>query len=188
MKARTQALHLLHRYGGAILSAAAASAQKNYIQHGTTSVYLHCLNVAYISLRLALFFRLRLNYRALMRGALLHDYFLYDWHVPSETHRGHGFTHAHTALRNASRDFTLNAVERDVIARHMFPLNLTPPRYRESVLVCLADKFCAVTETLRLPIPGADVRRLCRRYPIRPTDPRKGECENEGSGSQLQHR
>ena len=97
-------------------------------------------------------------------------------------------THAHTALRNASRDFTLNAVERDVIARHMFPLNLTPPRYRESVLVCLADKFCAVTETLRLPIPGADVRRFCRRYPIRPTDHRKGECENEGSGSQLQHR
>ena len=90
-----------------------------------------------------------------MRGALLHDYFLYDWHVPSETHRGHGFTHARTALHNASRDFTLDAVERDVIERHMFPLNPVPPRYRESVLVCLADKICAIGETLHLPAPAA---------------------------------
>lgn len=160
MKSRIQALHLLRRYGGDILSAAAVRTQKNYIQHGTTSVYLHCLDVAYVSLRLALFFRLRLNYRALVRGALLHDYFLYDWHVPSETHRGHGFTHARTALRNASRDFALDTVERDVIERHMFPLNLTPPRYRESALVCLADKVCAVGETLRLPAPVSDARTL----------------------------
>ena len=119
---KTKILALLARYGGDILSAAAMHTQENYTQHGTTSVYLHCVNVAYVSVQLALFLRLHVNYRALVRGALLHDYFLYDWHVPSETHRGHGFTHAHTALRNASRDFTLNAVERDVIARHMFPL------------------------------------------------------------------
>lgn len=52
-----------------------------------------------------------------------------------------------------SDDFALNAVERDVIARHMFPLNLTPPRYRESILVCIADKICAVYETFSIPIP-----------------------------------
>ena len=175
MKARTQALHLLHRYGGAILSAAAVCAQKNYIQHGTTSVYLHCLNVAYVSLRLALFFRLRLSYRALVRGALLHDYFLYDWHVPSETHRGHGFTHARTALHNASRDFTLDAVERDVIKRHMFPLNPVPPRYRESVLVCLADKICAIGETLHLPAPAALAQPLPGGTAAKP---RKGGYES----------
>ena len=116
MTPETKILALLARYGGDILSAAAVRTQENYTQHGTTSVYLHCVNVAYVSVQLALFLRLHVNYRALVRGALLHDYFLYDWHVPSETHRGHGFTHAHTALRNASRDFTLNAVERDVIA------------------------------------------------------------------------
>ena len=175
MKARTQALHLLHRYGGAILSAAAVCTQKNYMQHGTTSVYLHCLNVAYVSLRLALFFRLRLSYRALVRGALLHDYFLYDWHVPSETHRGHGFTHARTALHNASRDFTLDAVERDVIERHMFPLNPVPPRYRESVLVCLADKICAIGETLHLPAPAALAQPLPGGTAAKP---RKGGYES----------
>ena len=87
----TKILALLARYGGDILSAAAMRTQENYTQHGTTSVYLHCVNVAYVSVQLALFLRLHVNYRALVRGALLHDYFLYDWHVPSETHRGHGF-------------------------------------------------------------------------------------------------
>ena len=55
--------------------------------------------------------------------------------------------------RNAERDFQLNAVERDMIVKHMFPLNLTPPRYRESILVCIADKICAVYETFSIPIP-----------------------------------
>lgn len=88
-----------------------------------------------------------------MRGALLHDYFLYDWHIKDPNRKAHGFSHAAAALQNAERDFALNAVERDVIARHMFPLNLTPPRYRESILVCIADKICAVYETFSIPIP-----------------------------------
>ena len=35
-----------------------------------------------------------------------------------------------------------------MIRSHMFPLNLTLPRYRESVILCLADKVCAVKETV----------------------------------------
>ena len=37
-------------------------------------------------------------------------------------------------------------IERDIIKRHMFPLNIRPPKYRESWIVCLADKICAVNE------------------------------------------
>lgn len=81
-------------------------------------------------------------------GALLHDYFLYDWHVPDKSHRWHGFFHAGKALANASRDFTLGKIERDMIASHMFPLNITLPRYRESVILCIADKLCATEETV----------------------------------------
>lgn len=29
----------------------------------------------------------------------------------------------------------------------MFPMNLTVPRYRESVILCIADKLCATRET-----------------------------------------
>ena len=49
-------------------------------QHGSTSVYQHSINVAYLSLWLAGRLPLRTDRGALVRGALLHDYFLYDWH------------------------------------------------------------------------------------------------------------
>ena len=44
-------------------------------QHGSTSVYQHSINVAYLSLWLAGRLPLRTDRRALVRGALLHDYF-----------------------------------------------------------------------------------------------------------------
>ena len=69
-------------------------------QHGSTSVYQHSINVAYLSLWLAGRLPLRTDRRALVRGALLHDYFLYDWHKKDDGHRWHGFRHGKTAARN----------------------------------------------------------------------------------------
>ena len=60
----------------------------------------------------------------------------------------HGFRHAGTALRNADRDFELNDTERDMIKKHMFPLNPAPPRFKETAVLCLADKYCALRETV----------------------------------------
>ena len=37
-------------------------------------------------------------------------------------------------------------MERDIIKKHMFPLTLTPPAYKESLLVCLVDKACSIYE------------------------------------------
>ena len=54
--------------------------EKSYIQHGSTSVYEHSVKVAYTSLYFARRFRLNIDEKSLIRGALLHDYFLYDWH------------------------------------------------------------------------------------------------------------
>ncbi|MDY2921984.1 MAG: HD domain-containing protein [Eubacterium sp.] len=124
--------------------------EKEYMQHGSTSVYEHSVKVAYISLCLAKWLHLKVDPVSLMRGALLHDYFLYDWHEKDRSHRLHGFRHASTALRNAERDFQLNEVEKNIIARHMFPLNPIPPKYKEAWVVCLADKYCAFLETVRL--------------------------------------
>lgn len=50
--------------------------EKNAIQHGSTTVYEHSVGVAGASLKLAEFFHLKVNEKALIRGALLHDYFL----------------------------------------------------------------------------------------------------------------
>lgn len=120
---------------------------KNYIQHGHISVYEHSIFVAYVSLYICLKLHLKVNYSALIRGALLHDYFLYDWHIHNGHHL-HAFTHASTALNNASIDFEINEIEHDIIKKHMFPLTITPPKYKESIIVCVADKLSATLETL----------------------------------------
>lgn len=120
----------------------------HYAQHGTTSVYEHSVKVAYASVRLAERLGLRVNYRALVRGALLHDYFLYDWHEKGGHHGLHGFTHGMQAMRNAMRDYRISPLEKNIIARHMFPLTPIPPKYKEAWLVCLADKYCAAVETI----------------------------------------
>ena len=135
------------RYGRDILRSAGMLSQRAHIQHGGVSVYRHSLAVALLCVKLARGLRLRVDQRALVRGALLHDYFLYDWHVKDASHRWHGFTHPAKALRNARRDFDVGHVEAEMIARHMFPLVPKPPLRRESLLLCAADKLCALGET-----------------------------------------
>ncbi|WP_130836562.1 HD domain-containing protein [Lachnoclostridium sp. Marseille-P6806] len=122
---------------------------KEYIQHGSTSTYDHCIAVARMSYRIRCRLSVPMRDRELVRGAVLHDYFLYDWH----SYRGplHGYHHAETALQNAVRDFEdLTPCEKDIIRSHMWPLNLfCVPHCREALVVCLADKLVSAGETLR---------------------------------------
>lgn len=122
---------------------------RGFKQHGQCSVYDHSVSVASMALKLSRRLHLKTDESALIRGALLHDYFLYDWHVPEPGRPLHGFYHPRAALQNARQDFTLTRKEEDIIRRHMFPLTPVPPRTLEGLLVCLADKICAVKETLR---------------------------------------
>ena len=139
---------LLWKYGNDILTAPGMEIERQIPQHGETSCYLHSVAVAYVSLLLVRRLHLHLDERSLVRGALLHDYFLYDWHVPDASHRRHGFRHARRVLENARQEFELNPVEMDIILKHMFPLNLAPPACQESAVVCCADKICAVLEVV----------------------------------------
>lgn len=90
-----------------------------------------------------------MNLRSLVRAALLHDYFLYDWHEKDNgSHRLHGFRHPYTAERNARADFELDDIVSNSIRTHMFPLTPIPPKYLEGVIVNIADTLCAIRETL----------------------------------------
>ena len=120
---------------------------KKYTQHGKVSTYDHCLRVARNSYRLCKALKMKVKEEDLVRGAMLHDYFLYDWH----THEGrlHGLTHPDTAASNAKRDFDLTEKEENIIKSHMWPLTLKHiPKSREAVVVCLVDKICSLKETL----------------------------------------
>jgi uncharacterized protein len=122
---------------------------EQFMQHGTTTVRKHCINVAHVALFLTTKFGIEVDEEAMIRGCLLHDYFLYDWHDDVAWHRFHGYHHARTSLITACRDFPMNRTEKQIIFRHMFPLNISRfPNSREVALVCIADKICATMETI----------------------------------------
>lgn len=122
---------------------------KEFTHHGETTCFQHCLNVSYYNYKLCGFFSL--NERAAARAGLLHDLFLYDWHthVPEKGRLLHGFTHPGEALKNAKENFYISELEADIIEKHMFPLTLTAlPKYRETIIIVLVDKYCGLLETV----------------------------------------
>ena len=141
----------LYRYGKEVLEDEAFIASGENIQHGDMSVREHCVHVARMSVFLAAMWHIPVYKKDLVRGALLHDYFQYDWHSPQ--HCGlknlHGFYHPGIALKNAEKAFVLADCEREIILRHMWPLTVVPARYREAWIVTTADKICSLTETLK---------------------------------------
>lgn len=144
-------VNIIWKYGSDILESESFQREKDFIQHGTTSTYAHSLCVAYMSVWLAVRKRKKVDMRSVVRGALLHDYFLYDWHEKNEYHNLHGYTHAKKAMENARRDFKINAKEAEIIYCHMFPLNISRvPHSSEARLVCIADKMVAGSETLMI--------------------------------------
>ena len=151
--------------GKDIILSPEAQVLKTFTQHGETTVFEHCVAVAKYSLLMAHFLertlKIEIDKDSLVRGALLHDYFLYDWHDKAvKGRRIHGFTHPGVARRNADRDFGLNDLEKDIISKNMFPLTPIPPMHRESFLVNLADKWCALAETLKLDVSSYIIYRV----------------------------
>jgi len=116
-----------------------------FVQHGQTSCLAHCVAVAWVSFALYKRRGLHGQEAELVRGALLHDFFLYDWHEPGHGCL-HGFTHPIRAARNAERYFALDPVEREIIRKHMWPLTVIPPHSRAALIVSLADKRCTTAE------------------------------------------
>ena len=125
---------------------------RHHIQHGTMPVYRHCLDVAKQSIQINKALGLGCSERDLIRGALLHDYFLYDWHDKNRENyqKLHGFYHPGIALKNARKEYHLTRREEDIIKKHMWPLTVVPPLCREAWVVTAADKYCSLLETLKI--------------------------------------
>lgn len=133
---------------GDLLAHPDVCAMRQFRQHDGYSCFEHCVHVSYNSFRSCK--RLGLNWRCAARGALLHDFFLYDWHKTKPPKGLHAFAHPAIALENAEQRFSLDPREKDIIKNHMWPLTLRPPRYMETFIVVCADKVCTFAETLGL--------------------------------------
>lgn len=135
---------------------------KKYSHHGTTSCYQHSLNVSYYNYRLCK--ALGLDAKSAARAGILHDLFLYDWHMHARQtgKHFHGLTHPWEALHNARKYFPVNDLEREMILKHMWPLTVVPPSNRESWIICLTDKYCMSCETAE----GWKQKLFCVTHPL----------------------
>jgi len=118
----------------------------SYVQHGSVDTLSHCHSVAEVSWWLARRLHVEVDRTSLLTGALLHDFYLYDWHGAGWRH---SYRHAERARRNAAAHFGVDERTQHVIRCHMWPIGLTHvPHTREALIVCLADKYVSLHETL----------------------------------------
>ena len=110
---------------------------KGFIQHGKISVYSHCFSVAVMSIRIANFLDIKVDKKALIRGALLHDYFLYDWHDKPYSDL-HGYRHP---ARAAEKEVARAAAEAE---KKRLGLYVLRTRFVPLGKLCFADDFVAV--------------------------------------------
>lgn len=121
--------------------------QMKLLKHHDKSVYQHSIRVAYSSYNIA--YKLGLDWQSVIRGALLHDFFLYKFEkrfsirIISDSIK-HAIFHPVIALENASKYFDLNDKERNIIKGHMFPFGM--PKSREAWIVSYTDKYIATFE------------------------------------------
>ena len=123
--------------------------RKSMLHHEDQSVYDHSLKVAYRAYKISKFFNVNINNCVI--AALLHDFYKKSWiddPVKKSFFQKHGFVHARQALENYHKVFPefVNEKVDNAILRHMFPLNLALPKYKESWIVTYADKVIAIKE------------------------------------------
>lgn len=119
---------------------------RDFSQHGKNTTLHHCLNVVMLSYIITSKFNISVNMNTLLIGALLHDFFLYDWHDINSP-KWHGFAHPKIATQNAINIYHVNYDIQHVIKTHMFPLTINQiPKSKEALIVSIADKICAIKE------------------------------------------
>ncbi|MBR0365051.1 MAG: HD family phosphohydrolase, partial [Clostridia bacterium] len=119
----------------------------DFVQHSDITLLMHVRAVSWMTYTFCK--TLGWDHVAAARAGILHDYVTYDWHVPDPSHRLHGFRHPGFAVKNSREITELSALEENMIRRHMWPLTVIPPKYKEAWALTLVDKVIATRETLR---------------------------------------
>ena len=127
-----------------IISTDEYQSMKNIKHHKYTNAYMHSIRVAYLCYLHYLKHPDKYDLNTLLRGALLHDYYLYDWHDKGNPKLRHCFVHPRRSYKNAIRDYkNINKKEKDMILHHMWPVTIIPPHTRCGWLIVRMDKKAA---------------------------------------------
>ena len=138
--------------------------KRRLFKHHTKSVWDHCIEVSFKSYKCALKFNA--DARVCAIAGMLHDFYPYAWQYSEELEnydkryldrlnrkepffKNHGFTHAREAYENYLKYFKELDDKRisNCILRHMYPLNIIPPKYKEAWIVTLIDKKVSIKDT-----------------------------------------
>ena len=117
------------------------------IEHHGISRLEHLTKVSYHSYLIAK--KLRLDYKSVARGALLHDFYLDGDERNGRTKFLDTFIHPKKALDTSNENFNINKLEKNIIISHMFPIYPRVPKYKESILVNIVDKGIGSYEMTR---------------------------------------
>lgn len=128
--------------------------RKNYRHHGEISVYEHSISVSMVSYLVAQKINIQFGKQIFNEvdvavGGILHDFYYNDYtkdKTKKPFFKQHGFVHAREALENSKIHFPeyLNKRIENIIVRHMFPLNIIPPKYKEAWLITMVDKYVSM--------------------------------------------
>ena len=138
----------------------------HYMQHGDITTLEHVLAVSYVRFLLAK--RLGADVRSAVRGAMLHDLYLYDWHIrtPDRAPFTHAFNHPAKAVENAKKYFEPTEKELKIVRSHMWPLTIFHmPTSKEAFILTMADKYCAWNESFGIYDESA-LRETIKTYMI----------------------
>ena len=121
---------------------------KNISMHRGSNCYEHSFKVAKKAIKKAINTK-DVNLEVVLLGAILHDYYLYDWRSDRSKLKKHGHNHPGIAIENAVRDFNISEDVKKVIKTHMWPINIKQfPNTKEAKIVSLADKAVTIGESL----------------------------------------
>ena len=138
--------------------------RKLFLHHHDLTVWEHSILVSYKSFMVSKYFNADSKICAI--SGLLHDFYPWVWiesedikeldngyymNYRNEKHKflkQHGFIHGKAASENYIKYFPEleNKKITNTIKRHMFPLTIIPPRYKEGIIVSMIDKINSVHE------------------------------------------
>lgn len=134
--------------------------RKTFKHHGETTVFEHSIRVSHKAYKIAK--GLNTDYRSAAIAGILHDFYTTPWQdviIKQPIYKMHAFTHAKSALENSRKYFSefLDEKIENAILRHMFPLNIIPPKHLVGYIVTTADKL----SSLDMILSPSSIKKTC---------------------------
>ncbi len=150
--------------------------RKLFPHHHNLSVWDHSILVSFKSFVVAKYFGASPRICAI--AGLLHDFYTQAWLYSDELlkiddgkylsefkikkplFKMHGFVHGNDAALNVLEYFPQFNADRIInsIKRHMFPLTIIPPKYREGYIITCVDKLNSVRELPSISVVSGNVK------------------------------